>query len=187
MELLQRAKTAPKVPVGTIVNKPKVAVEPIKKEWQKKIHEERAAKAGAAVAGRTSKSPGVISGGEKPGPGAKGTDKGGPLAKRPGVEAAGSLKRSATGGLAERKSTTPGAGAASSSKLKAGSGDLKARTSAAIREKGRSPPPVRRASKDDYPPKGGRASIYNKPKPMQKQCVSPIKFPTWVYQVFDVY
>lgn len=154
MELLQRAKTQPKVPAGAIVNKPKTPVEPMKKKWQKQSEKERAAKASGA-AGRNSKSPTTTSNGEKAG--AKVVDKG-PLAKKPVVDAAGPSKK----GL-DRKSTTPVAGAATSSKSKLATVDSKVKTTA-IRERDRSPP-SRRGSREDGPPRGARASIYDRPKP----------------------
>lgn len=162
MELLQRAKTQPKVPAGAIVNKPKVPVEPMKKKWQKQSEKERAAKA-SGTAGRNSKSPTTTSNGEKAEK--KVVDKG-PLAKKPAVAvdaAAGSSKKGASTGL-DRKSTTPVAGAATSLKSKPVTVDSKAKSTATIRERDRSPP-VRRGSREDGPPRGARASIYDRPKP----------------------
>lgn len=160
MELLQRAKTQPKVPAGAIVNKPKVPVEPMKKKWQRQLEKERAAKTSSA-AGRNSKSPTTTSSGEKAG--AKAVDKG-PLAKKPVVDAAAGPSKKGATTAPDRKSTTPVAGAASSSKLKPATVDSKVKTSATIRERDRSPL-SRRGSREDGPPRGARASIYDRPKP----------------------
>lgn len=160
MELLQRAKTQPKVPAGAIVNKPKTPVEPMKKKWQKQSEKERAAKASGA-AGRNSKSPTTTSNGEKAG--AKVVDKG-PLAKKPVVDAAAGSSKKGSSAALDRKSTTPVAGAAASSKSKLATVDSKVKTTATIRERDRSPP-SRRGSREDGPPRGARASIYDRPKP----------------------
>lgn len=160
MELLQRAKTQPKVPAGAIVNKPKAPVEPMKKKWQKQSEKERAAKASGAT-GRNSKSPTTTSSGERAG--ARVVDKG-PLAKKPVVDSAtGPSKKGASSTAPDRKSTTPVAGAASSSKSKPVTVDSKVKTSVSIRERDRSPP-SRRGSREDGPSRA-RASIYDRPKP----------------------
>ncbi|KAF8426262.1 hypothetical protein EV426DRAFT_21376 [Tirmania nivea] len=161
MELLQRAKTQPKVPAGAIVNKPKVPVEPMKKKWQKQSEKERAAKTGGA-AGRSSKSPTTTtSNGEKAGP--KVADKG-PLAKKPVVDAAAGTTKKGASTATDRKSTTPVAGAATSSKSKPAIVDSKVKTTATIRERDRSPP-SRRDSREDGHLRGARASILDRPKP----------------------
>ncbi|KAF8455683.1 hypothetical protein BGX38DRAFT_1166138 [Terfezia claveryi] len=160
MELLQRAKTQPKVPAGAIVNKPKVPVEPMKKKWQKLLEKERAAKTSSA-AGRNSKSPTTTSSGEKAG--AKVVDKG-PLAKKPVVDAPAGPSKKGASTAPDRKSTTPVAGAASSSKSKPATVDSKVKTTATIRERDRSPL-SRRGSREDGPPRAARASIYDRPKP----------------------
>lgn len=157
-DLLNRAKaltTTQKAPVGAIVNKPKTPVDKPLKEWQRKFQEERAAKAGS---GRTSKSPGTTSTGEKPA--VKGVEKSGILPKKTGADTMGSLKRGAPGAV-DRKVSVSGT---SSSKAKASVVEPKPRPSVSIKERDRDRSPPKKSSRDDYPSK----SKPSRPKPRQQ-------------------